>query len=296
MPKQMCGPKKWRSRRSIWFLPRKFQGLATVFRRSAVAPRAGALGGLADRRQAALARRAQPCRAGLPIPNGLRVLLQDRLAGGVSRPAALCGDRRAAAHLRDRLGDRAAGAAAAIAASAAGAAVAQRGAVTGCPRAEAAVTRRPRRSTPASPAALRLCHAVGLLTRLRVGRWCRIDAALALLTPNDRDAEIPTLMSAVTAELVTINSGSTADLIKLTAAGLEACRAAAQPRQLDDVMSPEYWENRAAEARARADAARDAEAKDFMLNIASTHAAIAARVRAWRTPRSSRRAFSSWPT
>ena len=54
--------------------------------------------------------------------------------------------------------------------------------------------------------------------------------------------------------------------------------------QLDDVMSPEYWENRAAEAHARADAMHDAEAKDFMLKIASTYDAIAVRVREWRSP------------
>ena len=61
---------------------------------------------------------------------------------------------------------------------------------------------------------------------MQVGRWCRIDAATALLPEVDGPAEMVILMAAVDAELVIVNPGPTAHCIKLTEAGLKACRAA----------------------------------------------------------------------
>lgn len=78
---------------------------------------------------------------------------------------------------------------------------------------------RPRRP---SPAALRVCQAVGLATRVRVGRWVAIGDALAHLTAGDRAG----LDAALEAGLVEINPGAEAHSVKLTAAGLDACRAA----------------------------------------------------------------------
>lgn len=80
-----------------------------------------------------------------------------------------------------------------------------------------------------SPAALRLCHAIGLATELRVGRWVSIDTALALLPAKDRAAEAAILASAVAADLVALSGPvEVAHSVRLTAAGLDACRAAAR--------------------------------------------------------------------
>lgn len=46
-----------------------------------------------------------------------------------------------------------------------------------------------------SVAALRLCHAVGLATRVNVNRWVAIDTAVALLGPKDRANEAAMLES-----------------------------------------------------------------------------------------------------
>jgi hypothetical protein len=43
--------------------------------------------------------------------------------------------------------------------------------------------------TPSAAAALRLCYAVELATRVQVGRWVAIDAAVALLSVYDQAAE-----------------------------------------------------------------------------------------------------------
>jgi hypothetical protein len=64
---------------------------------------------------------------------------------------------------------------------------------------------------------------------MQVGRWCAIDTAFARLSPDDRDAEMEILMSAINAELVDINPGPAPHSIKLTAAGLEAYRVAPEP-------------------------------------------------------------------
>lgn len=84
------------------------------------------------------------------------------------------------------------------------------------------------KSKSPSPAARRLCHAVGLATRVRVGRWVAIRDALALLPATDRASGDAMLEAAISAGLVEINSPDTAKAhsVKLTAAGLDACRAA----------------------------------------------------------------------
>lgn len=75
-------------------------------------------------------------------------------------------------------------------------------------------------------ASLRLCHAVGLATRIRVGRWVSIDAALDHLAAADRESEEALLQAAVASGLVEVNPGPVAHSVKLMADGLEACRAA----------------------------------------------------------------------
>lgn len=85
---------------------------------------------------------------------------------------------------------------------------------------------RPRRPRP-SPTALRLCHAVGLATRVHVGRWIAIRDVLAHLPAGDRAGLDAVIAAAVSAGLVEINPGAEAHSVKLTAAGLDACRAAA---------------------------------------------------------------------
>lgn len=77
-----------------------------------------------------------------------------------------------------------------------------------------------------SPAARRLCHAVGLATRVHVGRWVAIRDVLAHLPAGDRAGLDAALEAGVSAGLVEINPGAEAHSVKLTAVGLEACRAA----------------------------------------------------------------------
>lgn len=78
--------------------------------------------------------------------------------------------------------------------------------------------------------AVRLCHAVGLATRLRVGRWVSIEAALTHLAVADRAREVSLLEAAMAGGLVQVNPGETAHSISLTAAGLDLCRAATTPK------------------------------------------------------------------
>ena len=87
-----------------------------------------------------------------------------------------------------------------------------------------------------SPAVLRLCYAVAALTKLRVGWWCNITTAFALLSDDDRAAEA-ILQAAVTAELVTINPAPTAHSITLATAGHRLCAEAAMRR---NAPSPDF--------------------------------------------------------
>lgn len=84
---------------------------------------------------------------------------------------------------------------------------------------------RPHRVSP-SPAALRVCHAVGLASRVRVGQWVAIRDVLAHLPAGDRAGPDAALEAAVSAGLVEVNPGAEPHSVKLTAAGLDACRAA----------------------------------------------------------------------
>ena len=78
-----------------------------------------------------------------------------------------------------------------------------------------------------SAGALRLCHAVGLATRVKVGRWAPIVEVVALLPPADQAAERAVIEAAVEAGLVKMNGPlDVAHSIALTADGLEACTAA----------------------------------------------------------------------
>jgi hypothetical protein len=80
-----------------------------------------------------------------------------------------------------------------------------------------------------SPGALRLCHAVGLATRVNIRRWAAIYDAVALLPPADQEAELELLEAAIAAGLVIVNPGPITHSISLTAVGLEACQSAAAP-------------------------------------------------------------------
>jgi hypothetical protein len=77
-------------------------------------------------------------------------------------------------------------------------------------------------------AVLRLCLAVGLATRLRVGRWVAISDVFEMLPAIDRADDDAVITAAVASGLVAINTGPTADSIRLTEAGLAACWAAAR--------------------------------------------------------------------
>jgi hypothetical protein len=81
----------------------------------------------------------------------------------------------------------------------------------------------------ADAATLRLCHAVGLATRVRVGRWAAISEIIEILPVIDQVQDETLLAAAVASGLITINSGPIAHSIAFTAAGLDLCRSMAEP-------------------------------------------------------------------
>jgi hypothetical protein len=84
---------------------------------------------------------------------------------------------------------------------------------------------------PNTAATTRLCHAVGLATKVRVGRWVAISKVVELLPVVDQADDEALIAAAVEAGLVTVNSGPFAHSISLTAAGLAACRSLAEPER-----------------------------------------------------------------
>jgi hypothetical protein len=89
-----------------------------------------------------------------------------------------------------------------------------------------------------SAAALRLCHAVGLATKVRVGRWTAISTVIELLPVVDQANDDAVIAAAVAAGLVAVNSGPIAHSISLTAASLDACRSLADPERKNGFNAP----------------------------------------------------------
>jgi hypothetical protein len=55
-------------------------------------------------------------------------------------------------------------------------------------------------------------------------------------------------------------------------------------QQDDDLMTPDYWEQRAQEARARAEGMQDAPGEDLLFRIAGIYDGISELVRTWLLP------------
>ena len=61
--------------------------------------------------------------------------------------------------------------------------------------------------TRPSPATMRACLAVGLATRMRVGRWAPLSDVLELLPVVDQANDDAVIAAAVESRLVTVNPG-----------------------------------------------------------------------------------------
>jgi hypothetical protein len=87
----------------------------------------------------------------------------------------------------------------------------------------------PRKPSPA--AITRVCLAVGLATKMQVGRWVAISKLVELLPVVDQADYEAAIAAAFTAGLVTINPGRRSRSIKLTEAGVETCQRTADPER-----------------------------------------------------------------